>query len=122
MKNLFRTFRESIARYLQLRLTAVKLEVIERLSNVMGYFSFILILSFFFFFSFLFFSFGLAAWLGELFNNKYAGMFCTGGIILVIAIIVLLLNKPIIRLFSGKLAAILSRKNEQEQDTENEDD
>jgi hypothetical protein len=112
---MFRSFRESIARYLQLRITSVKLELIDRLSNAMGYFAFILIVAFLFFFSFLFFSFGLAAWLGELFHNRYAGLFCTGGIILVIAFITIALGKPIIQFFAGKLAAILLLKKEQEQ-------
>lgn len=120
--NLFKSIKESIARYIQLRFIDVKLELIERLSNVMGYFTFVLVLSFLFFFAFLFFSFGLAAWLGEVLGNRYAGMFCTGGIILAIAIIVLLSSKSVIRFFSGKLAAILSRTNGSKLTEEDDED
>lgn len=122
MKNLLSNLKESIAHYAQLRITSLRLEVIDRVSNAMGYFAFMMMVAFLFFFSFLYFSFGLAAWLGDLFNSRYAGMFCTGGIILIIAFVTLLLSKPIVRFFAGKLAAILMRKGSDENDENDEND
>lgn len=116
MKNLLNNLRESITHYIQLRLAAVRLEAVDRISNVMGYFTFMLIVAFLFFFAFLYFSFGLAAWLGDVFNSRFAGMFCTGGIILVIAVVTILLSKPIIRFFAGKLAVIMLRKRAKDDD------
>lgn len=121
MKNLLKNLRENITHYIQLRIAAIRLEAVDRISNVMGYFTFILIVAFLFFFAFLYFSFGLAAWLGDLFNSRYAGMFCTGGIIVLVAVITILLNKPIVRFFAGKLAVIMLIKRSKEKDEEDED-
>ncbi|HET8573395.1 MAG TPA: phage holin family protein [Edaphocola sp.] len=121
MKNLLNNLRESITRYFQLRFASIRLELVDRISNVMGYFTFMLIVAFLFFFAFLYFSFGLAAWLGTLLDSRFAGMFCTGGVILVIAFITILLGKPIIRFFAGKLAVIMLRKRAREDD-EDEDE
>lgn len=120
MKNLLNNLRESITHYIQLRLSAIRLEAVDRISNVMGYFTFMLIVAFLFFFAFLYFSFGLAAWLGDVFNSRFAGMLCTGGIIVLIAFVAILLNKPIVRFFAGKLAVIMLRKRAKE-DEEDED-
>lgn len=121
MKNLLNNLRESITRYIQLRLAAIRMEVVDRISNVMGYFTFMLIVAFLFFFAFLYFSFGLAAWLGDLLNSRFAGMFCTGGLILLIAFITILLSKPIVRFFAGKLAVIMLRKRPKEEDEDDDE-
>lgn len=116
MKTLLKTIKEALVHYLQLRLKTLRLEVVERIANVMGYFIFILVVIFLFFFAFLFFSFGLAAWLGDILHSRYGGMFCTGGIILVLAIIIVLTSKPFIRFFAGKVAGILTRKVREEEE------
>lgn len=117
LKTIFNGIKDNIAQYIRLRFISAKLDLIERLSDVLGYFAFLLIVAFLFFFSFLYFSFGLATWLGTVFHNRNAGMFCTGGIILLVALTAIAFSKRIIRYFAGKLAVILLKKKKEEEES-----
>lgn len=123
MKSLLSSIREKITRYLRLRFEEIRLEIMERLVTVMGYFSFIIIAAFLFFFAFIFMGFGLAAWLGELLNSRSAGFFITGGLVLVIGIVIVCTSKHIIRFFAGKMTVLLTkpRENEEENDKQEHD-
>jgi len=106
---------------LQLRFEVIRLEVIERIGNLMGYFAFI-ILSFFLFFTAVFFiGFGLAAWFSSLFDSATAGYFTTAGIMLVAAIVVIMLSKKIIRFFGNKTVWLLTIKKRTDEEDEDKD-
>lgn len=118
MKNPISSIKEKITQYIQLRFELIRLEVIERLVNVMGYFAF-MIIAIFFFFLFIFFIFlGIAELLNEFFNSYALGYACTAGIILVCAIFVFMSSKKIIRFFAGKLVWLLTKKKDSELTTQ----
>ena len=107
MKNPVNAVKDYIAHYLKLRITSIRLEIMECISKAMGYITLIIIVAFFFFLSLLYFSLGLFVWLRMLFGSPYQAMFCTGGILLLIAFIFLLFMRPFVRLIAGKVAAII---------------
>ena len=118
MKNPFSSLKEKVTQYIRLRYEEVRLELIERLVNVMGYFAFIIIAAFLFFFAFIFLGFGLAAWLGALFHSRSAGLFATGGLFLIIALVVIKLSQRIIRFFSGKMVYLMTKPKKEDEEPE----
>lgn len=110
MKNPFHALKEKITQYAQLRYEYVRLELIERVVNVMGYFAYIIVAIFLFFTALFFVSLGLAEWLSSLFQSKAAGYFSVAGIILLVTLIVFWKSKNIINYFASKMAMLLTRK------------
>lgn len=110
MKNPFSALKEKITQYAQLRYEYVRLELIERVVNVMGYFAYIIVAIFLFFTAVFFVSLGLAEWLSSLFQSKAAGYFSVAGIILLVTLIVFWKSKSIINYFASKMAMLLTRK------------
>lgn len=108
MKNPINSIKEKITHYIQLRYEDLRLEVIERLSNIMGYLVFILSTFFLFSVGFIFLGFGLAEWLSKLFGSRAAGYFSTSGIFLIAAVILILTGKRIAQYFANKMVGLLS--------------
>jgi hypothetical protein len=108
-KNPISLLKEKITQYLHLKFELIRLEIIERMVNVMGYFAFIMIAIFLTFTFSLFVFFAIAETLKVLFNSYVYGYLATAGIILVICIITGMLSKKIIRFFAGKMAELLTK-------------
>lgn len=109
MKNPISSIKDKVTQYLQLKFELIRLEVIERLVNVMGYFAFIIIAIFLFFFLSFFVFMGVAAWLGTMLNSPALGYFATAGIILVVVVLIVMCSKPIIRFFAGRMVSMLTK-------------
>lgn len=124
MKNPFTTFKERIVEYFQLRFEIAKLELIEKVINVLSYLLFTLVVLFLAFSAILFLGFGLANWLTILLNSSIAGYFATFGFIMLLVIIVLWQSKSIIKFFANKILIALSesvaaqKNKKQEQESE----
>jgi hypothetical protein len=112
LKNPISSIKEKITQYIQLRFELIRLEIIERLVNVMGYFAFMIIAIFLGFLIVFFVFLALAALLTQLFSSEVLGYFCTALIILVCSFFVFLSSKKIIRFFAGKMAWLLTRQKE----------
>lgn len=110
MSKTFNSLKEKIVQYIRLRLEDFRLEVIERIVDLLGYFIFTMLALFFLFIVLIFTSFGLAEWLSSIFNSQIGGYFATAGIFLILTIIVALNAPVIIRFFAGKMVAILTKK------------
>lgn len=110
MKNPISSIKEKITQYIQLRFELVRLEVIERLVNVMGYFAFMIIAIFFGFLIIFFVFLALAALLSQVFHSAVTGYLCTALIVLLCSFFVFLFSKRIIRFFAGKMAWLLTRQ------------
>lgn len=122
MKNPLQSIKDKVTQYIQLRFEIIRLEFIERTSNVMGYFAFI-ILSFFLFFLITFFvGFGLAEWFSALFESRTAGYFATAGCFLLITIVIAAFNKKIIRFFADKMVWMLSQTKKKKDSEEEEEE
>jgi len=112
LKNPISSLRDKITQYIRLRFELVRLEVIERLVNVMGYFAFIIIAIFLCFLSVFFVCLALGKWLGALFHNDGLGYFCVSLLVLLASVFVFLSSKKIIRFFAGKMAWLLTKQKE----------
>ena len=112
MKNPISSIKEKVTQYVHLRFELLRLEVIERLVNVMGYFVFVII-AIFLIFLFIFFIFLAIAELFNTFFHSYAlGYACTAVIILLCSGFVFMSSKKIIRFFAGKLVWLLTKEKE----------
>lgn len=116
MKNPISSIKEKITQYIQLRFELIRLEVIERLVNVMGYFAF-MIIAIFLVFLFIFFIFlAIAELFNKLFDSYALGYGCTAVIILFCSIFVFMSSKKIIRFFAGKMVWLLTKQKEEPKD------
>lgn len=118
LKNPISSLKEKITQYLQLRFELIRLEVIERLVNVMGYFAFIIIATFLVFLTIFFIFLGIAELFNQLFNSYALGYLCTAGIILLCSVIVFMSGKKIIRFFAGRMVRMLTQKKSDGADTD----
>lgn len=116
MKNPISSLKDKITQYIQLKFELIRLEVIERLVNVMGYFAFIIISIFLCFFLSFFVFLGIAEMLASVFDSRALGYFTTAGIILVLVVLIFMSGKRIIRFFAGRLVAMLTKKKEKKVD------
>lgn len=110
MSKAFNSIKDKITQYLQLRFDQLRLEVVERLVNVLGYFIFIIFMMFVSILGLIFLALGLSEWLITLLDSRVLGMFATAGIFIFFALFLALISKSIVRLFAGKMAAILLKK------------
>ncbi len=122
MKNPISSIKEKVIQYIQLRFELLRLEVVERLVNVMGYFAFIIICMFLFFATAFFFFLGIAELLNQIFDSYALGYFCTSLIVLIISTGIVLSSKKIIRFFAGKMAWLLTKQKEDKKDDADEDE
>lgn len=121
MKNPISSIKEKITQYIQLRFELVRLEIIERLVNVMGYFAFIIIAIFLVFLITFFVFLAIAVLLSEIFHSQILGYFCTAFVILLCSVFVFLSSKKIIRFFAGKMAWLLTKQKEDKTVVEDEE-
>lgn len=123
MNKTFRSIKAKITQYVHLRYEELRLEVVERIVSVLGYFAFILIAIFLGFIGFIFLGIGLAEWLSIVFEHRAYGYFATAGIFILVVILLSLFKKAIALSFAGKLAAILlSKKKRKKKARDDEDD
>lgn len=122
MKNPINSLKEKITQYARLRYEYVRLELIERVVNVMGYFAYVIVAIFLFFTAGFFISLGLAEWLSTLFQSKAAGYFSVAGLILLCSVIVLWRSKYIVNYFASKMAMLLTRKKKPGKSLADDDD
>lgn len=116
MSKTFNSLKEKIVQYISLRLEDFRLEVIERIVNLLGYFIFTIFLILFLFIILIFSSFGLAEWLSSLFDSHISGYFATAGIFVLLFILVALNARHFIRFFAGKMITILTKKKSKRKD------
>ena len=121
LKNPISLLKEKVTQYIQLKFELIRLEIIERLVNVMGYFAFIMIAIFLTFTFSLFVFFAIAESLKVLFDSYVYAYLTTAGIILVICIITGLLSKKIVRFFAGKMAELLTKTYHRDEDDAEDD-
>jgi hypothetical protein len=122
LKNPISSLKDKVTQYIQLKFELIRLEVIERLVNVMGYFAFIIISIFLFFFLGFFVFLGIAEMLAAVFDSRASGYFATAGIILVLVVLIIMSGKRIIRFFAGRMVSMLTKKKEKKEDySDNED-
>lgn len=109
---LFNNLKDKVTQYFQIRFEELRLEIFERIVRVAGYILFILVSIFFMVISLVFLGFGLAAYLGEVFNSMPLAYLTTFGVFFLLGIVLLLIRKSIIKFFASRLISIMSNKSE----------
>lgn len=105
---MFKNIKNRITEYFNLKFEIIRLEIIERLVNVMGYMIFIMLAIFLGFSIILFIGLGLAEWIGDLLNKRYAGYFIMGGVLMISLLLIIWRSKPFISFFANKFVAMLT--------------
>lgn len=108
LKEIINSLKEKIALYLQLRFEDFRLEALERTSKISGTLVFIMMIFIFCFAGFCFICFGLAEAMSVWLNSKAYGYFATGGIMFFIAVLFILLRRPLKRFVAGNVIAIIT--------------
>lgn len=120
MENPIKALRQYITHYINLRFQEFRLEALERIVNVMGYFIMGAVAFFLVMVMFGFAAFGLAEWLCYVFNSRTLGYFAVSGIVLVFLLLLLLLRKTLFKFLGGKILWILTKpRNNKEEEHEN---
>lgn len=112
---MFKNLKDRITEYFNLKYEIIRLELIERLVNVMGYMIFIMLAIFLGFSIILFTGIGLAEWIGDLLGRRYAGYFIMGGVLLVALLIIIWRSKPFISFFANKFVGMLTNSTAQKE-------
>ena len=118
--NLFDEIRESVSHYIKSTIELTKLEIFEKLSiasSIIAY-SAILLVFVLFALSLIFITVGL--YLGELFQNTWAGFGSVSLATLLIVIILLLVKKPIKKKITNRVVSFLMEENDKK-DKDKED-
>ena len=106
---MFERLKETIARYIHLRLEEFRLGMIERLGNILGYLASVLITFFLSSLALFFIGLGVAFWLSSLWGNKLLGFFATAGIFILVIILFVAFRRPFMRSVVGLLAREITR-------------
>lgn len=109
MENPIKALRRYITRYVNLRMEEFRLEALKRVVNITGYFVFGIIIFFLAIIMLAFAAFGLAEYLGDVFNSRFAGYFAVSGVFLIFILILLALKRKIFNLVGGKLLWMLTQ-------------
>jgi hypothetical protein len=115
---LFEKLKETIARYIHLRLEEFRLGMIERLGNILGYLASVLITFFLSSLALFFIGLGVAFWLSALFGNKLLGFFATAGIFILVIILFLVFRRSFMRSVVGILAREITRPKKKKRDND----
>lgn len=120
MENPVKSIKAYLTQYVNLRFTELRLEGLERLVNVLGFFIFG---AFIFFLSLLIFgfaAFGLAEWLCYMLDSRTAGYFAVAGVVFVFVILLFLFKKAILSALSGKILWEITKPREKKQEEEDD--
>lgn len=111
---------DDVVKYVNMRIAAAKLAVVESLSKFFGNALRILIFVLFCTMAFMGFAVAFVSWLAEILGSVALASFITGAICLLIGLVVFLLKKPFInpmvKMFSGMI--FRHRKKETHEDRE----
>jgi len=113
---IFGQLKDKITRYIDINVKLVKINLIEKTSNIAAYFIFAMILLFIVFCILLFLGFGLSELFVDLGLSRSLSFFITLGIFLLLFIIALALRRKITRFFAGKIVRVITENEEEQQD------
>ncbi len=113
--NFIQELKDKVAEYLDVHVKLIKLNFIESIAKIFGYFIFVMMGSLLGFAILIYLGLALAEWFTVLANgSRIAGFFMTVGAYLLLAVFLYLLRKPLIKTFSGKVIKLLTENTDQE--------
>ena len=111
-------WKDKIAHKIGDKIQTIKLDFIDKTSNVMGYLLFSLMALFCSLAVFLFLGFGLAEWFAGLLDSRAGGYFATAGVFVLLIGMLFALSGRVLNMFAGIFIRILTK---QEDDDDDED-
>ena len=104
------------------KVRTVQLEIIERVTGIMSYLIFAIILILIAFGLFLFMGFGMAEWFTYMLDSRIGGFFMAAAFYLVLGLLLIAIRKPILRRLSNVFVHLLTirRDDDDDEDTEEE--
>lgn len=111
-KNLFGnpvdTAKTKINEFVQLKVEQAKISAVEKAGPIVGLVVICLLVAFFTLLLLMFLGIGLALWLSVLFDNNFiAGFLVTGGVFLLLLILVMAFSKPIMKGITNIVAKLI---------------
>lgn len=116
MLDFLTNWKDKVVEHVNVRFNLVKLNFIERTSNVLSYFIFTIIAIFLVFTVIILGGLGLAEWFSYLFNSRTAGFFAAMGACVLILLILMGLRKAITNGFSNAFIKMLTAHDDDEDD------
>lgn len=114
MNNLLDTLKEILARYADIYLKLLRVTVIGKTATLVGYLLFALIGLFFLFCILMFAGFGLVELFVESGLSRMLSVFAVTGIYVLLLLLMLVLRKPVTRMFAGSVVRALSSDQKEE--------
>ncbi len=122
MTDLINKWKDKIVQYLDVHIKLIKLNFIERTSNVLSYIIFVMLALFLVFAVLMFLGLGMAEAYSNWFDSRTWGYLATAGTFLLIVIIVMAAHEQISKLFSVIFIRILTNKGDDDDDDDDDDD
>ena len=101
-------WKDKIAHYVDVRLSLIKLGIIERASNILSYLIFVFICLFLALSMLIFLGIGIGEYFASLLDSRAGGFFITTGFYTLLLIIIFLFRTSITNAFSGVFIRILT--------------
>jgi len=109
--------------FVDTKVRTVQLEIIERVTGVMSYLMFAIIMMLIGFGFLLFVGFGMAEWFTELMASRIGGFFAAAGCYLVLGLLLLAARKPMLKSLSNVFVHLLTvRREDDGEDDDNEEE
>jgi hypothetical protein len=117
VSNIFTSWKDRIAQYVDVRIQLMKLSIIERTSSVLSYLIFVFIALFLLLSVLVLIGIGLGEWFSVLFDSRIGGFFAAAGAYILLVVLAVVLRKPLLNAFSGIFIRIMT----QDDDDDNRD-
>ncbi len=118
MNNLFTQWKDDATRFLEVRLNITKLTVVERVSNVLSFIVYLIILLFLGILALIFLGISLQEVFSSLLDSRIGGAFATLGFYVLLVIIGVVARKSITNAFAGIFVRIMTAEDDEDSDFE----
>jgi uncharacterized membrane protein len=106
--SIFNNLKEKVVEYIDVNIKLLKINLIERTSNIFGYLIYVIIVLFIVLAALLFFGFGLAELFTQLVNSRTLGYFIALGVYLLILWILFASRRRIVKSFANSFIRIMT--------------
>lgn len=121
MLDIFQKWKDRTLAFVDTKVRSVQLEIIERVTGIMSYLIFAIILMLICFGFILFLGFGMAEWFTYMLENRIGGFFMAAAFYLILALLLYAVRKPILRKLSDLFVHLLTMRRENDDDEEEEE-
>ncbi len=114
--NIFSNWKKRITQYIEVRVQLIKLGIIERISNILGSFIFVLMAMFLLCLVLIFAGFGVAEAFSAWFDSRIGGYFAASGVYVLFIAGLVLFRRPLLVGLSGIFIRMLTSDDDDDDD------